>query len=358
MTLLRAGGVLLLVTSGLACNRAPADAPVDPPIVHTAPVATATLSEWLRFSGRVVPPPDRDATLAPRVEGVLAEVNVRLGDRVSRGRILARVDSAPVIDALTAAEAAERGAAADAEAKRHAATRTRTLVARGVVSGEQAESDEAAASAAESSLAQARSARATAARRRGWAEIAAPFDGVVVRVLRHAGEPVDGTAATPVVELAAEHPVQVALDAPAAMLARLKEGQSAEILVTSAAAPISATVVGVAAAVDAETGTGPVRLDPATEDTALLLGRIVEARIAVAHHEGVLWVPEAALRGAAAGAVEAVVVQNHRSHIRTVVTGIRDGDRVEILSGLAAGDAVVVDDPVGLADDSPVRDGS
>jgi multidrug efflux pump subunit AcrA (membrane-fusion protein) len=42
--------------------------------------------------------------------------------------------------------------------------------------------------------------------------------------------------------------------------------------------------------------------------------------------------------------------------VRVVTTGIQDGDRVEIVSGLAAGDMVVVDDPVGLADDAPVRD--
>ena len=358
MTAARAIGCIALALVSAGCRQGTVAPPVDPPTVHVAVVVTGSLSEWLRFSGRVVPPADRDATLAPRVEGVLAEVSARLGERVSRGRILARVDTAALADGLTAAEAAERSAVADSDAKRRAAVRTRTLVERGVVSGEQAETDEAAASAADAALAQAHSARAASVRRRGWAELAAPFDGIVVRVLRHAGEPVDGTPATPVVELAAEHPVEVALDAPAAALARMSEGQSAEIVVVTGAAPIAANVVGVAGAVDAATGTGPVRLDPTREDAELLLGRIVEARVAVARHDGVLWVPEAALRGGAGGAVEAVVVSDHRSHIRTVVPGIRDGDRVEILSGLAAGDAVVVDDPVGLAEDSPVRDGS
>jgi len=175
--------------------------------------------------------------------------------------------------------------------------------------------------------------------------------------LRQAGESVDGTAATPVVEIAAEHPVEVALDATAAVLARLEEGQTAEIVVDAAgAAAIPARVTGVAAAVDPATGTGPVRLDPSRDDASLILGRIVEARIAVAHHEGALFVPAAALRGGAGGVVEVVVVQDHKAHVRAVVMGIKDGDRVEIVSGLAAGDAVVVDDPVGLADDAPVRD--
>ena len=342
-----------------ACGRGPAVPPVDAPRVVVASVTQGTLTEWLRLSGRVVPPPDRDATLSPRVSGVLAEVTARLGERVRRGRILARVETAGLAGSLSAADAAEKSAAADAELKRRVATRTRALVARGVVSGEQAETDEAAALTAETALAQARAARAEAARRSGWAELAAPFDGVVVRVLRQAGEPVDGTAATPVVEIAAEHPVEVALDATAEVLARLHEGQPAEIVFgTTGTAAIPAVVIGVAAAVDPATGTGPVRLGPATDDASLILGRVVEARIAVARHEGVLFVPTAALRGGAGGVVEVVVVQDHKAHVRAVVAGIRDGDHVEILSGLAEGDAVVVvDDPVGLADDAPVRDG-
>jgi RND family efflux transporter MFP subunit len=338
-----------------ACRKAPADAPADPPAVRVAPAEAGTLTEWLRLPGRVVPPPDRDATLSLRTEGILSEVRARVGERVARGAVLARVDAAPLADVLSAADAATKGAAAEAEAKRRVANRSRNLVTRGVISGEQAETDEAAALAAEAALAQAQSTRASASRRLGWIELVAPFDGVVVRVLKQAGESVDGTAATAVVELAAEHPVEVALDAPASELSRLKVGQRAEIVVDAAqAAPIEARVAGVAAAVDATTGTGPVRLDPSTEDAALLLGRVVNARIAVATNAGAIVVPATALRG---GAVEAVVVVDHKARVRTVTTGIRDGDRVEVVSGLAPGDLVVVDDPVGLADGADVRDG-
>ena len=358
MRISRAIASALLATLGAACGRGAAVPPVEAPAVRVATVGRGPLTEWLRLSGRVVPPPDRDATLAPRVPGVLAEVKARLGERVSRGQVLARVDAAALDDALSAASAAETSAAADADAKRRVATHTRTLFTRGVVSGEQADADDAASTAAESALAQARAARAEAARRLGWAALAAPFDGVVVRVLRQAGEPVDGTAATPVIEVAAEHPVQVALDAMTKVLARLNEGQTAEVLAEAAgAAAIPAVVIGVAAAVDPATGTGPVRLDPSTDDASLILGRIVEARVAVARHDGALFVPATALRGGAGGAVEAVVVTDHKARVRSVVTGIKDGDRVEIVSGLAEGDAVVVDDPVGLADGTPVRDG-
>ena len=50
-------------------------------------------------------------------------------------------------------------------------------------------------------------------------------------------------------------------------------------------------------------------------------------------------------------------MKDHRSHVVAVVPGIHDGDRVEIVSGLDEGAAVVIDDPIGLGDDAPVRDG-
>jgi RND family efflux transporter MFP subunit len=357
MTRWRTIAPVSLALAGLACGRSAPDPPAEPPAVRVAPVTRGSLSAWVRLSGRVVPPPDLDATLAPRVDGVLTEVTVKVGERVRRGQVLAKVGSGPLVDALTSADAARQSAAADAEAKRRAATRTRTLSDRGVVSGEQAETDEAQATAAEASLAQAEAARATASRRRSWADLAAPFDGLVLRVLRHAGEPVDGTPATPVVEIAAEHSIEIALDASASDLTRLKEGQAAEIVADSPGAQsIPAHVAGVAHSVDPATGTGPVRIAPSTDDAALLLGRIVDARIAVDRRDGVLFVPATALRGGEGGSVEAVVVTEHKAHIRPVVTGLHDGDRVEIVSGLVEGDAVVIDDPVGLAEDAPVRD--
>jgi len=348
-------GLVLAVAS---CGRKADVPPSAPPSVRVAPVAHGSITEWVRLSGKVVPPRDREATLSPRVEGVLAEVAVHVGERVPSGRTLARVDTAVLTDTLVEAEAAEKSAAADAEAKRNVATRTERLLAHGVVSGEQTQTDEAAAVAAEAVLDQAKAAHATAARRRAWATLVAPFDGVVVSVLRQTGDSVDGTPATPVIQFSAEHPLELALDATADALARLREGQEAEILI---GAPderrIPARVIAVAASIDPKTGTGPVRLDPGTDEPSLILGRIVEARIAIGHHDDTIVVPAQAVRGGEEGTAEVVVVADHKAHVRKVETGLRDGDRVEITSGIAPGDLIVVDDPVGLAEEAVVRDG-
>src|SRR5438093_11571923 len=128
-----------LLGFALACAHAE-DAPADHAVsVRTARVESGTITEWIRLYGRIAPPPDRDATLSLLVAGLLLAVPVREGQSVSTGEILARVEGAPLDDALRAAEAAQRRAEAEAAFRRSAAARTRTLVDKGVASRQDAE---------------------------------------------------------------------------------------------------------------------------------------------------------------------------------------------------------------------------
>ncbi len=348
---------------GVGCRPA-AESPAEHPVaVRTARVESGRVTEWVRLYGRVVPPPDRDATLAPLVPGALVEVPVREGQAVKAGETLARVEPAALDDALRAAEAAQRRAASEAEFRKRAAERTRTLVDRGVASRQEAEADEAGAVAAEAALAEAVSAAATARRRRGWADVRAPFDGVVVRVLRRAGDTVDGTPATPVVQVASPAGAQVAADATAAVLARVEPGQAATVEPAASGheppAPdlVPARVLRTSRAVDSATGTGEVRLAfDGPRPAGLTLGTSVGARIGVRSRDGATVVPARALRRDEEGHTEAVVVENGKAVVRRVTTGIADGDRVEVVDGLAAGETVVVDDPVGLAEGTPLAE--
>jgi len=356
--------VLALGLAGCGPGEKPAESAAP---VTVAAAATGPVVEWVELFGRVVPPPDRDATIAPQVAGVLLAVGVREGDAIGKGAVVARVDPAPLVDALAAAEAAARRASADAAFRRRTAERTRGLFDKGVASGQEAEADEAAAVGAEASLSESTSAVAVARRRLAWAELRAPFDGVVLKVMRRAGDTVDGSAATPVVEIAAPTPVQVAADATAGALRSIAPGQRAEVSTPGevathgesapqpeAAPALPAQVLRVARSVDPATGAGEVRLAFVDPGVRLVLGTSVSIRVAVREKGDALTIPAAAIRRGPDGAAQVVVIEGMTARVRPVALGIADHDRVEILSGLAAGEPVVVDDPVGLTDGTAV----
>jgi RND family efflux transporter MFP subunit len=162
---------------------------------------------------------------------------------------------------------------------------------------------------------------------------------------------VDGTPATPVIQVASATGVQVAAEATAEALARIAIDQPAEVTPKgSAGGGLKAHVIRVARAVDSSTGSGEVRLAFGEAAPALPLGEGVQVRIGVSHKDGALIVPVKALRHGEDGKTEVVVVDHGKAAIRGVATGLAEEDRIEVISGLAAGETIVVDDPVGLAE--------
>ena len=262
-------------------------------------------------AGRLVPTVDRQASVSAPVGGRVQEVTAREGQRVKRGDVLARVDARQLADAERSAEAALKRTEADLALKRGVANRSRELYEKGVIARQEADSDASAAVAAESAVVEATANLATARRNRGYAEIVAPFDGVVVRVLRHPGEQVDGTAATPIVEVAGLQPLEVIADAPSEILARLHAGDEAEVILGSGE-KLPARVASVSGALDAASVVGGVRLAFAGVSPALAIGSPVDVTLAVERLKGVLAVPKRAVRRGAEGGAEVVAVVGGR----------------------------------------------
>ena len=353
------GLLAISVALSAGCGKPTEEEKPEPAAVRTAVVEEGLITEWVELQGKVAPPFDRDATLAPLVPGRIVFLGARVGEMVSEGAVVARVETGALDDQLKSAEAAARRSEADVAFKRAVAKRSRDLVAKGVASREEAESADAAAVAAESVQAEDASNLATARRQRSWAEVTAPFAGVIVRVDRRIGDFVDGTAATPVAEIAATDGWEIVASATSASLQRLRAGQSAVIdgLATPADG-VTATVTGIARAVDPVTGAGDVRLRPVSRPSGTALGSPVQVRVAVQAHPKAILVPKASLRMAPDGTAEVVVVEAGIAHVRKVETGFTEGDKVEVISGVTAGAHVVIEDPVGIADGAAIKEES
>ncbi|HEV8269232.1 MAG TPA: efflux RND transporter periplasmic adaptor subunit, partial [Thermoanaerobaculia bacterium] len=317
-----------------------------------APVARGAVEAVVTLEGRLVPPPDRDATLAPLVAGRIESVAVREGETVARGATLALVDRRAVDEGLAAARAAREAARREEAAKEAVAATTRALFEKGIASKEERDADGAAAEAARASRLEVDGKLAQAERQASYATLAAPFDGVVAQVLRHAGELVDGTPSTPVVRVVGTERPEIAAPAAASDLARLSAGQAAAVTFPGAR-PVPARVARVPRVVDATTSLADVRLRLEAASAAPLLSG-AKVAIVVERKEGILVAPPRALRRSESGAVEAVVVEKGICRVRAVTTGLVSANAVEILSGLSEGESLVVDSPLGLTEGAVV----
>ena len=348
------GAIVVAIGCGLAACRGSAappepSEPPPPAEVTCKPIAAGSVDEVIELAGVIAPPPRLDAVLSSPIAGRVGQVVVEEGDQVAAGALLATVED----PALAAGSVESRAAVASARATKEAADGEAARQARLFESGIAArrELDEArtkaTAAAAELQAADARAGLASTqlARR----ELRAPRAGTVLHIWRRAGESVDGTAATPLAEVADLSVLEVRAQVAPRSLVRLHEGLTARVQLNGVDAPITATVVRVAPAVDPQTLLGTVRLQLAASATRPPIGSAATAQVVVAQHPGLL-VPAAALRRATSGTDELVVCEGDIAKVRSVTIGQRPAGAAEILTGLTANEQIVVDHVLGLED--------
>ena len=188
----------------------------------------------------------------------------------------------------------------------------------------------------------------------GRVQVRSTFDGVVTRVWRGAGALVDGTATTPIVQLAANMLAEFDVDATEHQLSDIEIGQPATIALASGGEAIEGTVRARSTALDPATGLGFVRIGVTDMKAPITLGAFGTATVKVGKHDGVLVVSTAAVRGAVADGAEVVVCKDGKADVRTVKIGWRDDSRVEVVEGVAEGERVATDHVLGLETGAPI----
>lgn len=326
-----------------------------PARVRCEAVAPGTLRETRVLRGSVQLPPDRLARVAAQVPGRVLRLVAREGDRVAAGALLAEVEASPFVDESTVARGELEAARLAVSTAAATEARLVGLVARGVAAQQELDDARVRLAEARSSLAQRVGAASQARRSLSRARLVAPLGGVVLRVLRGVGDLVDGTPATPVVEVGDPSAMAFAANALAGDLASMRAGQGATVRVGSLdAPPWEAHVERVSPAVDVATGIGTVwlRLDA---PQAVTLGATGVAQVVTDARDAVLAVPEAALRARDGDHAEVVLCVERAAKVRAVTLGASSEGRVEVREGLAAGERVVVDQPAGLEDDGALE---
>lgn len=281
---------------------------------------------------------ENEVDLVARIAGPITRLAVEEGDLVSRGQLLA------LIDDREAQARAEVSRVAHQEAQL-AFQRSEKLFEGGLISSEEYEQ---ARSLVETTAAQLEEDQLQV----GYTRLTAPFAGrIVVRYVDFAQQVNVGDA---VFRLSDFTPLLAPIQVPERELPRIAPGQSAYLQLESFPGErFSAQVQRIRPVVDSATGTVRVTLEVDGQGK-LRPGMFARVFLRTETRADALVVPKAALSLESLGDTVYVVAEGVAQR-RDVELGFREGDAVEILSGLEEGEAVVVVGQQSLSDGAPVQ---
>ena len=352
-------GMAIIALSVAACGEKEAESATTstPAGVNVGPENITVLAEGELSSGPAISGalgPEREATVRAQVPGAVMKVNVDQGMRVRAGQSLAQIDDRTLRDAQLSARSGFNTAKNAAERAKRDMERMERLAQAGAIAERDLEQARLANTGAESQLADAQARLTMAQKQLDDAQIRAPFSGVVsIRSVSEGDVVSPGTALFSIVDPAS---MRFEASVPAAQLSQVKVG--APVTFSVSGYPdrrFNGKVARIAPTV--ETGTGQVRIVVSVPNasTGLVAGLFADGRIATERRKGVT-APYSAvdmrglkptvlrLKGGAAERIE-------------VALGVRDEDqeRYEILSGVAAGDTLLIGAAQGITPGTPVR---
>src|SRR5256714_10161862 len=340
----RALAVLLLLAAPAACKKANSAAgggggPGGGGFAMPVEVAAAlrdTVVDAIAATGQIEA--IQSIELRPEVSGRITEILVREGQEVGAGTPLFKVDDAELKAQVAQAEA-------ERQLARQALERTKQLIAQNASSTSDLEQAEAKAHGADASfdLLKTRLDRTV---------VRAPFAGVVGRRLVSIGAYV--SSQTSLITLQSVSPQYASFDVPERYADRLRRGQLVSFQV--AALPrknFSGEVVFVDPVVSLPGRTILIKARVPNSEHRLQAGMFIEARLATDIRPNAVVVPEDALLPMQ-GATLVWVVKEGKANQRQVSVGVRTAGWAEVLSGVEAGDSVVVGGGERLFPNAPV----
>jgi len=319
---------------GLAAQAAPVPAKAAVP-VETAAVQSTPFTRGITAVGSLRS--DETVMLRPEVAGRLREINFKEGAPVQKGQVLFRLD-----DAIPRAELEQ--ARANLALAQSQYRRANSLQAEGFIS-QQARDESASAlrvQQAAVTLAQARLDKTM---------ILAPFDGIIGLRNVSVGDYVE--EGQDLVSLEAVDPLKVDFRVPELYLTKVRVGLSLQVRFDALPGDTRpGSVYAISPLVDAGGRSLLLRAQVGNDDMVLRPGMFARVQLMFAE-DSVLVVPESALAPSAQAQYVYKVVDGMARRVEVTIGERRNG-RVEILTGLAEGEQVVVAGLQRLTDGAPV----
>ncbi|WP_437807225.1 efflux RND transporter periplasmic adaptor subunit [Sorangium sp. So ce1078] len=320
--------------------------------VEVAPVAAERVEYAVPAVGSVEA--FEQVQLTARVAGVVEAVRFMEGDEVKAGQVLVEIDPARYNLAVRAARATlDRMTATQAEAA-SGLERREAEGAEGVFSKEDVASWRSRAATTAAQVAEAKIAVDQALLNLRDAYVRAPIQGKIQTRTVQTGQHV--AVGTVLATLLRRDPLLLRFQIPAADAARVRPGMEARFTVKGDARAYTAKLTHVADAADPATRMVAVTGEVQGEGKDLLRpGTFAEVTVPVGASGEAPVIPQTAVRPSERGFL-AYVVDGTTARERVLSLGLRTADgRVEVKSGLSAGERLVVRGAEALRDGSQVR---
>jgi RND family efflux transporter MFP subunit len=365
---------LLALLAGCSHNAPETAAKLPPPVKVTAVAAEAR-----KFpSERIIPgtvTARSTMAVSARMPGHIREIRVREGDVVQSGQIIAVIDARETETAIRQAEAGRNEAraalpeseaaiaSANAQAGLARATFRRMEDLRKSKSITEQEFDEAQArlrlAESQVQMAQARQhqvreriiqadeAVSRAQLQQTYSSVTAPFAGVILE--RKAELGTFASPGMPIVMLEKSGDYRLEVPVEESLLKEVKPGRR---VIVELDTPVELPVSEILPSLNAQSRTATVRINLPNKP-GLRSGMSGRLRLSGEERDAIT-VPAAAVR--TNGQLQTIfTIQNNRARAALVTLGDNREGRVEVLTGIANGDRVIVSPPAALVDGAPVE---
>ena len=345
-----------LTSSTTRSGRIGAGGPVPVGVSH---VARGDVRETVNGLGSVTPL--ATVTLHPQVSGYLLRFDVTEGQLVKAGQLLAEIDPRPFQAALDQAKGQLAKDVAQLANSKIDLARYQNLWKQNAVSQQILQTQIATVGTNAGAVESDKAAVETAAINLAFCRITSPVAGRVGLRQVDPGNLVVSGVSTAIIVVTELQPISVLFSLPEdsihAVMQPVSQGQklNATAYDRSMTAKLSEGVLSnVDNQVDPTTGMVKMRAMFDNQDYKLFPSQFVNIRLLLDTLHNQIYVPAASIQHGAQGTYVYVVDKDRVANMRTVTTGVTDGDKVAITSGVAPGETVVVDGADRLKDGAAV----
>ena len=396
--------ILFLLFSS-ACSKKEEEAPEAAVPVQTIAVQKMPIRRFIQAQAILYA--REQASVTPKVSAAVIKFYVNRGDHVRKGQLLAELENRDLTAAVAEAKANHDQAEAnfqntasaampDEVAKAQSETQSgkealdaaqkafesrRTLFQQGALPRKLVDDSQVALAQARSQYeiaqkhldslmkvsreAQIKSSQAQVEAAKGhlqaaeaqlqYTKIVSPIDGIVADRPLYEGE--TASAGAPLITIVSISDVIARANLPLDELRHVKVGDSAEIKTLDSSIGVQGKVTVVSPALNPNSTTAEVWVQASNRGERMHPGTTVRVSILASTVQDALVIPASAILPSAEGLADSVLVAgpDSKAHKHQVEIGIKEGDKVQILKDLVAGDQVVTVGGFGVQDSAKIR---